>query len=164
VEHPALDDLRYEIATLAAQGLLYLRVGNVIAHSQWSPAADALLESLLHRLRALDDFFSNRTEPGNKDDVVAKDLAPGWKKRRTLHTGERKAINWRLAHFTSDRPVEPTWQIGDMVHRALEASARFLKEPELQTLSDVAKQVDDALASWDLLYIVVSSPGRHAHL
>jgi hypothetical protein len=163
VESCALDDVRYEIATLTAQGLCYLQVGNVIAHSHWSPAADALLESLLDRLRAFDEFFSNHKAPGNKDDVVAKDVAPGWKKRRTLRSHERKAINWRLSRFASKRPAEPTWQIGDMVHRALEASARFLKEPELQALSDVAGQVDDALANFDLLRALVSSHGWHSH-
>lgn len=133
----------YEVDMLVSQGLLYLDHGREIAEDHNNPmrhTVDALLDSILNRLRAFDEFFSSRNAKFDHD-ARASDLAltVKWELRRPiLDCDTRTRISRQPSHLTYDRPDEE-WGIGLMIREALEMIGKFLR----------TTRVDDA--KWDRL-------------
>ncbi len=156
----------YECGTLISQGLLYLREGAQLAAdtAHLYPAADALLESLLTKLRSLDAFFSNFEVRAT--DAIASDLAPGWAPFAILTPDERKMINVRIAHLTYLRPTEHEWEFGLMIRRALETMKRFIETAGPNNVHDGEqrlKELEAVLANWGDLDDVKTKNDNHAY-
>lgn len=163
----------YEVGTLISQGLLYLRRGEEFAAdikkypygdpAAMYPVADALFDSLLTKLRALDSFFQNI---GDWDtDGIAKDLG-AWKKREMLPKDVRRRINVRIAHITTLRPKAHHWEIGKLVHAALLMIANYMDEVGVagrHKWKERRSEVAAVLAAWADLDDVVTENDRHAH-
>jgi hypothetical protein len=89
---------------------------------------NALLESALIHLRALDDFFYREPNKDTKDDVFAVDYAGGWTLIPLLTKDERADINKRLAHITTRRTREPRkWELSSM-SKARDVYDRFRED------------------------------------
>jgi hypothetical protein len=153
---------RYEVAGLVGQGMLYLRHGHrIMLDPELSPAADALLEALLIRLRSLDSFFDNQRKWTT--DAIGADLT-SWEGRSTL-VADAGAVNKRVAHLTYERPEVHEWPIGVMVRAALEAARDFIDACPTDARAawaDVRDEVVTALDNWGDLDNVWTWPNHHA--
>ncbi|RIK10606.1 MAG: hypothetical protein DCC49_02835 [Acidobacteria bacterium] len=143
----------YETEMLLSQGLLYLDHGREIADDRSEGkqvVADALLDSILNRLRAFDAFFDPCGKRVEKTDAIASDMANRWESRPTLRSETRKNINVRLSHLTYIRPREHAWEIGIMIGEALEAIRDFMHATLVsdESRNQLLKSVESTLDDW----------------
>jgi hypothetical protein len=121
----------YHVGVLLSMSRLYLADGATLAadtagRRPMYPAADALFEMLLLRLRSFDSFLA--CIGGNPTDATARDWVSSWAPRSVLLGTERADINKRLAHLTYEQPPFHDWAIGEMVRRCCEALEQFLTD------------------------------------
>lgn len=154
---------RYEVGILVSQSKLYLDHGEELAHDRdLYPAADALLDALLVRLRSLDAFLNNDEKWSR--DAVARHVVQQWQGIPTLDEHQRDDISARIAHLTYDRPPTHEWPIGDMIRRTLEAVKAFLEASgPLPDWRERLNEVGELLSTWGDRNRIWTAPDAHAH-
>lgn len=157
------NDLSYELLLFRSTSIRYIRDGAAIA-AAGLPDADALLESVLTRLRALDSFYG--LGRAKATDALAEDICDDWTRARVITgKGMRRAINTRLEHLVYGRSANFDWPIGEMVHRGLEVTSAFLKQAKRSALKPALVEIERALAGWTPSdQRTWTSPDRHAYV
>jgi hypothetical protein len=137
--------VNYEVERALLQGLDPM-IGE--RREGWSHRHDALVESALGHLRALDRFFRHDTEPPptvsraarrtvlHSDGVVARHYAPTWPRTGFLTRQDRIDINARLAYLAGRPLVRREWDVRRMT---LDLARVFL---------DFYRSLDDAGRGW----------------
>lgn len=143
----------YEVEMLRSQGLLYLDHGREVAEDRSDGrqvVADALLDSLLNRLRAFDAFFGLVWRKDTDAIASDPDLTNGWEEGQILLPATYTSICRRLSHLTYDRPPEHVWHIGIMIRKALEAVRDFLRATLVDdgNWNDRLNDIECDLANW----------------
>ena len=127
------------------------------------PVADALFDSLLTKLRALDSFFQNI---GDRDtDGVANDLG-AWEERKMLPNDVRRSINVRIAHITTLRPKAHHWEVGKLIHAALVMIGDYMDAVGVagrHKWKNRRAEVASVLTAWGDLDAVLTDNDQHAH-
>jgi hypothetical protein len=154
----------FEVGVLVSQGRLYLDEGKSLAEDKERlyPAADALLDAILVRLRSFDSFLRNIASHGT--EAVARHVVPQWQARKTLTRDQRTMINVRVAHLTYERPGVHEWPIGKMIRLTLEVIRDFIaaagSPPEWASRQG---EVNDWLDNWGDRDRIWTENDNHAH-
>jgi len=119
----------YNVGVLLSMSRLYFNEGESFAASTGGdvsmyPAADALFEMILLRLRTFDSFFGPTAK--KDDDADPAHWVTLWTSASVLDISERAAISKRLAHLTYSQPPSHEWAIGAMVRQCCDAIDQFL--------------------------------------
>jgi hypothetical protein len=106
------------------------------ARAAWGHRHDALVESTLGHLRALDRFFRHDTAAPSSvsraarrtlsrgEAIVARHYVPDWPRTGFLDRRDRAAINARLGHLAGRPPPGEQWDVRRM---ALDLGRTFLE-------------------------------------
>jgi len=160
----------YNVGVLLSMSRLYFEKGAQFAAPTGGdvpmyPAADALFEMILLRLRTFDSFFRSNASQG--DDAVPAHWGASRPSALVLVNSERADISKRLAHLTYSQPPSHEWAIGAMVRRCCEAIDQFLGDlqPHVKLWEErhtETKEFLDEHASngWEEIW---TENNRHAH-
>lgn len=127
--------LPYELMQLVGTaGALTLRSSISAPIEIGEHVKNALLDSFLMHLRALDDFLGARrgTAKTRTRDVLAVDFLPTWEPSRVLDKPVRNAVDAQLAHLSVHRVPGPDhpWYYLDLAHSVVEAFEAFVLDVE----------------------------------
>jgi hypothetical protein len=104
--------------TVTQLGTLVGKYGNEMPAGFADATEDALLEASLIHLRALDDFFTSRSESAadaKLRDVRAIDwLGAKWPGELWLDPAVRSLINWKVAHLTVVSGIQYEWRLATL--------------------------------------------------